>query len=54
MLPEELDYYRSIASPQLSFRLWPNVGHSMRGTLPEQYNEEPRGVSGGVATTEDG
>ena len=40
MLPEELDYYRTIASPQLSFWLWPNVGHSMRGTLPEQYNEE--------------
>ena len=40
MLPEELDYYRTIASPQLSFRPWPNVGHMMRGTLPEQYNEE--------------
>ncbi len=40
MLPEELDYYRTIASPELSFRLWPNVGHMMRGTLPEQYNEE--------------
>ena len=40
MLPEELDYYREIASPDLSFRLWPDVGHMMRGTLPEQYNEE--------------
>ena len=40
MLPEELDYYREIASPDLSFRLWPGVGHAMRAVRPEQYNAE--------------
>jgi len=40
MMPEELEYYRSIATPDLDFRLWPEVGHSMRAARPEQYNEE--------------
>lgn len=40
MLPEELDYYRTIAAPPLAFRLWPGVGHMMRDTRPDQYHTE--------------
>jgi pimeloyl-ACP methyl ester carboxylesterase len=40
MIPEELEHHRSIATPQLRFRLWEGVGHMMRGTRPEQYNAE--------------
>lgn len=40
MLPEEVAYYRSIATPELEFRVWDGVGHSMRATRPEQYNRE--------------
>ncbi len=40
MIPEELEYYRSIAPSDLEFRLWEGVGHMMRGTKPEQYNQE--------------
>ncbi len=40
MIPEELEYYRSIAAPDLNFRLWPDVGHSMHATRPDQFNEE--------------
>lgn len=39
-LPEELAYYKRIASPQVQFRFWEGVGHMMRGTKPEQYNKE--------------
>jgi pimeloyl-ACP methyl ester carboxylesterase len=40
MIPEELEYYRRIASPQLKFRLWEGVGHMMHGTRPDQFNKE--------------
>lgn len=40
MMAEELEYYRSIASPQLTFRLWEGVGHMMHGTRPDQFNQE--------------
>ena len=40
MIPEELAYHRSIASPSTRFRLWEGVGHMMRGTRPDQYNAE--------------
>ena len=36
----EVEHYRSIASANLSFRLWEGVGHNMHGARPEQYNEE--------------
>ena len=40
MLPEELEHYRRIASPQLTFRLWEGVGHMMHGARPDQFNQE--------------
>ncbi|MCY4576246.1 MAG: alpha/beta hydrolase [Chloroflexi bacterium] len=40
MLPEELEYYRTIATPDLDFRLWPDVGHGMHAARPEQFNQE--------------
>jgi len=40
ILLEELAYYRRIASPQLQFRFWEGVGHAMRRTKPDQYNQE--------------
>lgn len=40
ILKEEMAHFQTIASPQLSFRLWEGVGHMMRGARPEQYNQE--------------
>lgn len=40
MLPEELAYYRTIASPRADFRLWPDVGHLMHDTRPAQFIAE--------------
>ena len=40
MIPEELEYYRSIAPTDLEFRLWEGVGHMMHGAKPEQFNQE--------------
>ena len=40
MLPEELEYYRTIATPDLDFRLWPDVGHGMHAARPDQFNQE--------------
>ena len=40
MLPEELAYYRRIASSNVEFRHWKQVGHMMHDARPEQYNEE--------------
>ena len=40
MMPEELEYYRSIATPDLEFRLWEDVGHGMHAARPDQFNTE--------------
>jgi pimeloyl-ACP methyl ester carboxylesterase len=36
----ELEYFRGIASPHLSFRLWEGVGHGMHMARPDQFNQE--------------
>ena len=40
MSSQEVEYYRTIASPQVSFRPWEGVGHMMHGSRPEQFNRE--------------
>ena len=40
MRPEELAYYRSIATPRLQFRFWEGVGHGMHAARPQQFNRE--------------
>ena len=40
MLPEELEYYRRIASPNVQFRLWEGVGHMMHGPHPQRFAQE--------------
>jgi len=40
MQPEELAYYRTIASPHTNFRLWPDVGHLMHDARPAQFIAE--------------
>jgi pimeloyl-ACP methyl ester carboxylesterase len=40
MLPEEVAYYRAIAAPGVELRLWPQVGHLMHDSRPEQFNAE--------------
>ena len=39
ILAQELGHLRSIASPQVQFEFWEGVGHMMRGTRPDAYNE---------------
>ena len=39
ILAQELGHLRTIASPQVAFEFWEGVGHMMRGTRPDAYNE---------------
>lgn len=40
ILPEEVDYLRSIASPKVRITRWPGVGHGVSNQEPERYVRE--------------
>ncbi|MQF48291.1 alpha/beta hydrolase [SAR202 cluster bacterium AC-647-N09_OGT_505m] len=40
ILPEEVEYYRTIVSPMVRITRWPGVGHGVSGQEPERYVRE--------------
>jgi hypothetical protein len=35
---EEMTYLQRIASPQVKFEFWENVGHGMKAAKPAEFN----------------